>query len=209
MSRMDKYEESNNENVVLSREAKNQDMYKDVYLNNTFVDYDEINLNTNEEEVVVAETVTTVYEEKNYDVNDYLRKAHENRVNDNVKRSLDDTDCEVTKVREKEDEISKLIASIEEKENEQKQDVDFFGDLMPDDDNTIITDPVDETKLENVIPEEEIEKYEPEVNNDLEEDFKDILDEKKKSVNKKLPKIVFSITLVLLVIVIILILFLI
>ena len=42
-------------------------------------------------------------------------KARENRVNDNVMRSLDNTDCEVNKVKDKEDEISKLIDSIEKK----------------------------------------------------------------------------------------------
>ena len=206
MSRMDKYED-NREDLVLSRTQKNQDMYKDVYLNNTFVDYDEIKLEEKEEDVVTVETTTIEYEEKNYDVNEYIKKAHENRVNDNVKRSLDDTDCEVAKVNEKEDEISKLIASIEEKEKEQNQETDFFGDLMPDNENTIITDPVEETKLQNVIREEEIENYHEEKNDDGIDDFKDILDEKKKGSNNKLPIIIFGITLFLLIVVVILIFF--
>lgn len=207
MSRMDKYEENSGENVTLSRTQKNQDMYKDVYLNNTFVDYGEIGLEEEKEEITVTETTTIEYEEKNYDINDYLKKAHENRINDNVKRSLDDTDCEVTKVNEKEDEISKLIASIEEKENEQKQEKGFFDDLMPDNDNTIITDPVNETKLQNVIAEDEIENYQEEKIDEGEDDFKDILDNKKKKSNKKLPVIIFSITLALLIIVVMLIFF--
>ena len=208
MSRMDKYDENNGENLVLSRTQKNQDMYKDVYLNNTLVDYGEINIDEKKEEIPDNEDVTIEYEEKNYNINDYLKRAHENRVNDNVKRSLDDTDCEVVKVNEKEDEISKLIASIEDKENEQNQDTEFFGDLLPDNDNTVITDPVDETKLEKVIEKEEIENYHDEKEDNGEDDFKDILDDKKKkSSNNKLPAIIFGITFVLLIVVVVLIFF--
>lgn len=206
MSRMDKYDENNGEDLVLSRTQKNQDMYKDVYLNNTLVDYGDIKVNEEEKEIV-SETVEIHYEEKNYDVNEYIKKAHENRINDNVKRSLDDTDCEVTKVNEKEDEISKLIASIEEKENEYSGDTEFFGDLLPDDDNTIVTDPVDETKLEKVIEDEEIKNYHEDKIDDGEGDFKDILEEKVKTSNNKLPAIIFGITLVLLIIVVVLVFF--
>jgi len=202
MSRMDKYEDIKKEEQVFSRTQRNQDMYKDVYLNNTFVDYGDVKIKEEEKEENVEEHVPVEYVEKNYDVNEYLRKAHENRVNDNVKRSLDNTDCEVTRVNEKEDEISKLIASIEERE--QEFDTEFFGDLLPDDENTIITDPVDETKLEKVIEKEELENYHEEKVDEGQEDFGDILD-KKRSGNIKLPMIVFCITAFLLVVVIVLI----
>lgn len=202
MSRMDKYEDIKKEEQVFSRTQRNQDMYKDVYLNNTFVDYGDVKINEEEKEENVEEHVPVEYVEKNYDVNEYLRKARENRVNDNVKRSLDNTDCEVTRVNEKEDEISKLIASIEERE--QEFDTEFFGDLLPDDGDTIITDPVDETKLEKVIEKEELENYREEKIDEGRDDFMDVLD-KKRSGNVKLPMIVFCITAFLLVVVIVLI----
>lgn len=201
MSRMDKYEDIKKEEQVFSRTQRNQDMYKDVYLNNTFVDYGDVKIKEEEEEEKVVEPSGLEYVEKNYDINEYIRKAHENRVNDNVKRSLDNTDCEVTRVNEKEDEISKLIASIEERE--QEFDTEFFCDLLPDGD-TIVTEPVDETKLEKVIDKEELENYHEEKVDEGQEDFGDILD-KKKSGNIKLPMIVFCITAFLLVAVVVLI----
>lgn len=202
MSRMDKYEEVKKDERVFSRTQRNQDMYKDVYLNNTFVDYGDVKINEEEIEEKVEEPVPVEYIEKNYDVNEYIRKAHENRVNDNVKRSLDNTDCEVTRVNEKEDEISKLIKSIEERE--QEFDTEFFGDLLPDDGDTVVTDPVDETKLEKVIEKEELENYHEEKIDEGRDDFMDVLD-KKRSGNIKLPMIVFCITAFLLVAVIVLI----
>lgn len=202
MSRMDKYEEVKKDERVFSRTQRNQDMYKDVYLNNTFVDYGDVKINEEEIEEKVEEPVPVEYIEKNYDVNEYIRKAHENRVNDNVKRSLDNTDCEVTRVNEKEDEISKLIKSIEERE--QEFDTEFFGDLLPDDGDTVVTDPVDETKLEKVIEKEELENYHEEKIDEGRDDFMDVLD-KKRSGNIKLPMIVFCITAFLLVVVIVLI----
>lgn len=198
MNRMNRYEEnSENSEQVISRELKNQDMYKDVYLNNTLVDFNEINPNAIKETVVEEEIVTTYYEEKNYNINDYLKKAHENRVNDNLNRSLDNTDCEVNKIQEKEDEISKLIESIEKKEKEEE----LFSDLMPDDENTIITDPIEEPKLENVIDEEALFNYamsNPDKKEE-EEEFKDIVENKSRSKSKKLPLIIFITTLILLI----------
>ena len=53
MSRMDKYDENIETNDIISRQAKNQDMYKDVYLNNTFVDYGELNEQLNKKETII------------------------------------------------------------------------------------------------------------------------------------------------------------
>lgn len=204
MSRMDKYDENIETSDIISRQAKNQDMYKDVYLNNTFVDYGELNEQLNKKETIIEEEIVTVtYEEKNYNVNDYLMKARENRVNDNVMRSLDNTDCEVNKVKDKEDEISKLIDSIEKKEKES----DFFSELLPDDDdNTVITDPVPSEKLDNVIDDEALYNYAMANSNIEEKEFQDILEEKSLSKKNKLPLIIFFITLFLLIAVIIVIL---
>lgn len=202
MSRMDKYDDIKKEEVVFSRTQKNQDMYKDVYLNNTFVDYGDVKI---EKETVSPkeEEVSVVYEEKNYDVNEYIRKAHENRINDNLKRSLDNTDCEVCLVSEKEDEISKLIKSIEEKE--QEFETEFFSDLLPDENQVTAIESSGETKLEKVIDEKKMEDYHEDIVDDGRDDFKDVYDKKIKKLDKKTPIIVFSVTSCLLVVVIILI----
>ena len=138
MSRMDKYideeyeNEAPQEEVVLSRVNKNQIMYDDVYFNRTRVDInsviegqDDIEPKIEEEDLPSREP----YQEKSYSVRDYLEKAHENKSPDNLKRDIDDT-----AFREQEDEIRKLIASINEKEENE----DFFKDLKGDDDNTTV-----------------------------------------------------------------------
>ena len=138
MSRMDKYideeyeNETPQEEVVLSRVNKNQVMYDDVYFNRTRVDIDSVIDNRAEEPLVEKEETLpekTPYEEKSYSVRDYLEKAHENKSPDNLKRDIDDT-----AFREQEDEIRKLIASI----NEREENEDFFKDLKGDDDNTTV-----------------------------------------------------------------------
>ncbi len=138
MSRMDKYiddelmEETPQEEVVLSRVNKNQVMYDDVYFNRTRVDInsviegkDDILPEKEEEPTPYIEP----YQEKSYSVRDYLEKAHENKSPDNLKRDIDDT-----AFREQEDEIRKLIASINEKEENE----DFFKDLKGDDSDTTV-----------------------------------------------------------------------
>ncbi len=138
MSRMDKYldeEEMNEtpqEEVVLSRVNKNQVMYDDVYFNRTrlavdeALDEDEVKEEVKEEELPPVEEV---YEKKSYNVNEYLEKAHENKSPDNLKRDIDDT-----AFKEQEDEIRKLIDSINEKEENE----DFFKDLKGDDDEKTV-----------------------------------------------------------------------
>ena len=142
-------------------------------------------------------------------------------------RSLVDTDYDVNKVSEKKDEISKLIEKIEEKEREE----DIFSDLMPDDSDTIVTDPIkddtsstlntdpnfdenetldtpiDETRLDTLIGDDTFISYakEQEEKKEEEESFKDIIEPKHK-LPKKLPLIAFGVTLVILVIVIIILL---
>ena len=108
MSRMDRYEdieekeEIQEEIPLLSRVDKNQIIYDDAYLNSKVVD---INSVIDGEDIVPKKQDNTVlyqaesYEEKSYDVNDYLSKAHENKKEDNLKRDIDDT-----AFREQEDE---------------------------------------------------------------------------------------------------------
>ncbi len=160
-------------------------------------------------EVIEEEIPKEIYIKKNYDIDDYIEKAQENKENDNLMRSLVDTDNDVNKVSEKKDEISKLIEKIEEKEQQE----DFFHDLMPDDSDTVITDPVindtldtpiDETRLDTLIGDDTFYNYakEQEIKQQQDESFRDIIEQKHK-MPKKLPLIIFGATLVILVIIII------
>ncbi len=159
MNRMDRYtdeeiEETPQEEVVLSRVNRNQVMYDDVYFNRTRVDINNIIEGEEEEKAPVKEEdpIEETYEAKSYNVNEYLEKAHENKSPDNYKREIDDT-----AFREQEDEIRKLIDSI----NEREENEDFFKDLKGDDGSTTIgakfkTDEFNDTiynnlKEENVI----------------------------------------------------------
>lgn len=210
MNRMDRYDTKtdNNDEVVMSREQKNQDMYKDVYLNNSSIDYEDIISDTEEKEIDTTIDETEIeekveYVEKTYDINDYLLKAHERRIDDKKLRSLDDTDCDVNRIKAQEDEISRLINNIEEKENEE----DFFSELMPEDENTIVTDPVECDTLNNVIGEETIVRMD--IEDTIDKTFQNIINDERKiskrKKNKKLPLIIFFITLFLLIVVILLI----
>ena len=224
--RMDKYNEEKTEDVIeeekqeekseFSRTEKNDRIYKASYLNSSVIDIrngvSNIFGDEEEPEVIEEEIPKEIYIKKNYDIDDYIEKAHENKENDNLMRSLVDTDYDVNKVSEKQDEISKLIEKIEEKEQQE----DFFHDLMPDDSDTVITDPVeseildtpiDETRLDTLIGDDTFISYakEQEEKKQEEESFKDIIEPKHK-LPKKLPLIAFGVTLVILVIVIIILL---
>lgn len=206
MGRMDKYEEPKEE-VNYSRVNKNQDMYKEIYMNNTMIDLNNILVDAIKEEERVEEEsrVIAPYVPKNYDVNDYIKEARENRVSDNIPRSLDNTDCEVSKVKEKKDEISRLIESIEAKEKEG----DFFMDLMPEDgEDTVVTEPVDD---EDIFTSEEDITYEMDKTiEDTTNSFKAVISKKEQDDDKntkrdRLPLIVCISSFIVLVIVIIII----
>ena len=224
--RMDKYndeivedeilEEKQEEKNEFSRIEKNDRIYRETYLNSSVIDIrngvTDIFGEEEKPEVIEEEIPKEIYIKKNYDIDDYIEKAHENKENDNLMRSLVDTDYDVNKVKEKKDEISKLIEKIEEKEQKE----DFFYDLMPDDSDTVITDPVesetldtpiDETRLDTLIGDDTFISYakEQEEKKQEEESFKDIIEPKHK-LPKKLPLIIFGVTLVILVIVIIILL---
>ena len=195
MGRVDR--NSNLEEKILSRTQKNQDMYKDVYLNNTLIDIGDLN---KEQNSVQEEMIPRTYEEKDYSIDNYLLNAKTKMVNDNVSRSLDNTDCDVNIVNEKKDEISLLIESIHEKEKNE----DLFFDLLADSDETSVI-PQNETKLESVIGDETvIEKMEEdalEIQKN-EEDFNDVEEDVIKKKNSLPAIIVFSIMLFILIMVI-------
>ena len=228
MSRMDRYddieekEEIQEETPLLSRVDKNQIIYDDAYLNSKVVD---INSVIDGEDIVPKKQDNTVlyqaesYEEKSYDVNDYLSKAHENKKEDNLKRDIDDT-----AFREQEDEIRKLIASIDEKEDSE----DFFSNLKGDNEDTMIgakfkTDEFDDsiyetlkgekffdgnTILDHALGDNTVLNLEKEEDEKIDHTFEKIFkeDSVSRKNNKKLPVIILSITIVILIIVIIIIL---
>ena len=130
--RMDRYSDEDTKEVEetknYSRVDKNQRMYYDIYTNNSYVSIDDIIKEDNEEQKEDTPKEVITYEEKNYDVNDYLLKARERFKPDDEKRNLDD------EFLKDEDEISKLISSIDEKNEEE----DFFGVLKGDNSDTMI-----------------------------------------------------------------------
>ena len=153
---MDRYDEekkevSNNLEMPLSRTNRNQEMYKDAYLNTSYVDIKNIFSEENsskETEEELENHPTIAYEEKNYNINDYLEKAHERLTPDDDVRSLDSKDF-----TERESEISKLIAKIDEKST----DDDFFSSLISNNEDTLISGQVDHREIATTFEELYIE----------------------------------------------------
>ena len=225
MDRYKEYDEKENlekENVVLSREVKNQDMYKDVYMNSSLVDINNLFDNEDKEEdlpIEQNEIEIETYQEKSYDVNDYLEKAHEIHKIDDAKRNLEDEDF-----LETEDQIKKLIANIEEKEQEE----DIFSELRGDNEDTMIgaklkTDEFDTNifltlleddisnenmSLSHALGEETVYNLQAEEEKNIDYTFEKIIENDKIMTHKikKLPLIIFIITLVMLIVVVIVIL---
>lgn len=221
MSRMDKYTDEEQENetseeVVLSRVSKNQIMYDDVYFNRTVVDINSVIEGDDIKEEVKEDVIPTeTYEKKSYSINEYLEKAHENKSPDNLKRDIDDT-----AFKEQEDEIRRLIASINEKEEEE----DFFKDLKGDDEDTLVeaklkTDDfndsiyeslkndnmIDEDSvLDHVLSDETVVDLENSEDDTINHTFEKIMLEDRKAERKsnKLPIIIFCTVLAILIIVV-------
>ena len=149
MGRMDKYEEPID--TSLSRTKKNEILYKDVYLNNSLVDINNIMnedyMEETEEQESVMEIETIKYTEKDYDINKYLQEKRLIRVKDNLPRSLDE------EIKKSDDEISQLISKIEQKEKEE----DLFNDLMPDDEYATVIEGNNE--LTNFVSNDVIDNY--------------------------------------------------
>lgn len=144
LMRMDKYgdtEDKIKENDLsnFSRVDRNQKVYQDIYMNNSYVSIDDLlddaTENVLEEDNQIEEKD---YEEKNYNIDDYLSKARERLKPDEEKRNLDD------EFRKQEDEISKLIEDIDKKNRED----DFFEELLADDDS--------DTLIEGQVHKEEV-----------------------------------------------------
>ena len=112
MGRMDKYEEGST--VSYSRTRKNEDLYKDVYLNNTLIDFNKIvtleDEIINEEQEPVIEFKTINYTEKEYNLNKYLEEKRALHQKDNRPRSLNE------EIKKSDDEINELVSKIESEE---------------------------------------------------------------------------------------------
>ena len=217
--RMDRYDENlkNNVDQPLSRIEKNKEIYNNAYDNSAIVDIDNFFDNKEEENESFDDNLNEVskitYEEKNYDIDDYLKKAHERITPDEDIRDLNNQDF-----KKQEDEISKLIASIDE----QNDNDDFFSELIGDDENTIIEGQLEteeyskttlytntvETKLEKVLGNETMTKLkleEDEINNTFQDIFK--TNKKSKRKKRKIAITIFSISLFALIAVILIIIF--
>lgn len=230
--RMDRYEdnriEENEDDIMpLSRMERNKKIYNNAYDSSKVVDIKDYlgdkKMNDNHESDNEELKTNPVFEEKNYDVEEYLKNAHNNAKPDKNVRNLDNKEF-----KDQEDEISKLIASIDD----QKENDEFFTDLLGDDEDTIIEGQltkeeitrttyeefyenefnqkkkieIDSTKLEKALGEETMAKLE------LDEDainntFQDIYKVRKMSKKKKklLAITIFSVSLFALIVVILII----
>lgn len=173
MERMDRY---NNEETF-SRSSKNEDLYKDLYKNDSVGNISDLFDEDTTVEINIINEPMKVIEQKEYDINSYLDKARQEKMGDNIRRSLDNTNCDVNIVNANEDEISKLIQSLEEKE---KAD-DLFASLLPEDslEDTVIEGQESSTELDSLVDEEDIYQYEMAAKNDdssydEEDDFNDV-----------------------------------
>ena len=234
MARVDKYLEEEGletgKEAILSRVLKHQDMYDEVYMNNSVVDINNVLSNDDVDEYKSVEEEETppeveIYEEKSYSVNDYLEKAHLKVSPDNAKRDINNTEF-----KEQEDEIRRLIDNI----NEMQNDEDFFKDLKGDNEDTMIgaklkTDEfndiiyealkeekiIDEnaildhvknenTVLDRAIGDDTLTYLEKKEDDKLDHTFEEILraDNRIRRKSKQLPIIIFSITLFILIVVI-------
>ena len=223
MTRVDRYNDDTNENIKkdipLSRVLKHQNMYDEIYMNTTLVDINNILPEEEDRDPISeikkeVETEPEVYEEKSYSVNEYLEKAHERNDPDNAKRDINSVEF-----KEQEDEIRKLIDSINEKEESE----DFFKDLKGDNEDTLVgakmkTDDFNNsiyealkektfdgaTVLDRVLGDETVLNLEKEEEKKLDHTFEEILksDNRMRNKRKQLPIIIFSITLFILIVVV-------
>lgn len=228
--RMDRYNDNittsdtDNDIPKLSRLEKNRQIYNNAYDSSKVVDFEDFFGNNdktsiNEKKDDMIETKKE-YIEKNYDIEEYLKKAHNNSKPDDNIRNLDNSEF-----KDQENEILKLIASIDE----QNESEDFFGNLIGEDEDTIIEGQltteeftkttyeefyenevkkknnadIENTKLEKALSDETMAKLELE-EEEIDKTFQDIFKTKNmsKKKKKKLAVIIFSISLFALIMVI-------
>lgn len=215
--RMDRYEEEEKTNdTKQTRTNKNQELYTDVYLNNVYVDINNLKEvmerenfeedNNQETLKVVKETLPTShpYQEKNYDIVSIIDEAIKNKKDDNLKRNLDIENINSL-------EIDSIIESINESQKEEEKELkndNLLTDLMPNDDNTTVIAPLEEPILDASLIADFDSKQEAEISHDMlddditEKDFveDDSFQDKKKS-KIKIVLIIFGILIVIAIVV--------
>jgi len=202
--RMDRYEEDTD--IKETRTNKNQELYTDIYLNNAYVDINELKevmeKTDSKEEVklVKPEVASYSYVEKNYDINSLIEEAIKNKKDDKLKRSLDF-----------EDDVNNIIKTINENQLDNQNNNTLLTDLMPDNDTTTIMEPLNDPIDTSIVDTSVIHKDEMtnEVLNEMMEESleqkKDIeVDDSFKNEVKSSKKIVFIIIGIVLLIAIIL-----
>ncbi len=148
--RMDRYEDEDKTNEEkATRLNKNQELYTDVYMNNVYVDINNLKdvMNEDEDKTLEIKKVKELnfkdytYEEKEYDivklVNDVINNKEEN-----IKGSFD--------FKSNEESIKNVLDSINLKAKEEKkkeQSEDLMGELMPSNDNTDVLPAIEKTSV--------------------------------------------------------------
>lgn len=212
--RMDRYEEKDNINdFKQSRLHKNQELYTDVYLNNVYVDINNLKEVMKEEKETIEENVKIVkesnqmakysYHEKNYDIKNIIEEVIKNKKDDNIKRSLSDKNDDsiinnlVELIQEK-DNIKEEKEQELEKENnisieiDENKEENLLSDLLPTDDNTEVMSPLSEPiHLEDI-------KSDLKKKNEIDEDFV-FLEEKQSKVKIVLIAIIIILLIALLI----------
>ncbi len=137
--RMDRYEDpSKNNDEKTTRLNKNQELYTDVYMNNVYVDIDNLKdvMKEDEDNKIEVKRVKDLkfsdytYEEKDYDIVKLVNDAISNK-DEGIKGSFD--------FKSNEESIKNVLDSINEKaieEKKEKQSEDLMSDLMPSNENT-------------------------------------------------------------------------
>ena len=151
--RMDRYEdEFKSSDSKQTRTNKNQELYTDVYLNNVYVDINNLkdvvheDIEEEKEEEIKFKRDTSFasysYEDKNYDSVSLMEETIKNKKDDKVKRNLDFSENEI--------EIANLIESINENQKEETsfKEENLLSDLMPNNENTTVIPPLEEPILD-------------------------------------------------------------
>ena len=161
--RMDRYDEDELNGVKQTRTNKNQELYTDVYLNNAYVDINNLKEvlepveESNKEELKIdkPEVVAYSYVDKNYDIRKIIDEAIQNKEDDNIKRSLD-TDPN----------IDNIIETINENQKIKEKDDNLLGELLPDSNNTTVVMPLDKPILDTSLIDTSV-IHKNEMSNDL------------------------------------------
>ena len=150
-SRMEKYYKDDD---LPKRSTKNQKLYESIYEDTDYndvniapkartIDIDELKemINNNKKQVQrrKIESINFDEEDKNYDLNDAIEKARYNKVDDDRKRSISNTQYDILKgikLRNNNETLDEMLDTISTK-NLLGDDLDLFENLKSLDDTTV------------------------------------------------------------------------